>query len=165
MSRLFTPAPVRVTRAGTFDGMEKLFFESAAAIEKGETTAPPEALSVPATPLQSGLRTIQGLSLFRKVGLGLAGCVLVAGAILVFGGGSKSTRPAPPAAVTAPTPQPALATFAAPVVKAPAPAALPPVTSRKHTYSQKHFALHARSKHVASPKKKSAARPLSARSR
>jgi len=166
MSRFFTPAPQRITRAGTFDGMEKLFFDNASAIEKGEMTAPPEACSVPATPIQGGLRTIKGLSLFHKIGLGLAGSVLIAGAVLVFGGGSKSVTPAAPTAVAAPITQPALAVAAAPVVAAPV--AKPPVVAIKRTSTKAHRAIPVRGKRLASAsakKKKPVARTSPARAR
>jgi hypothetical protein len=168
MSRFFTPAPPRVTRAGTFDGMEKLFFENAAAIETGEMTSPPEALSVPATPIQGGLQKLQGLSLFHKVGLGLAGSVLIAGAVLVFGGGSKSNASATPAAVAAPLAQPTLAVAAAPVVAEPATVvAKPPVVARKHVAAKARRAIPPRGKRVASVsvKKKPAARTAAVRAR
>lgn len=167
MSRFFTPAPPRVTRAGTFDGMEKLFFENATAIETGESTAPPEALSVPATALHGGLRTIQGLSLFQKIGLGLAGSVLIAAAVIVFGRGSKSVAPATPAVVAEASARPALVVAAAPIVVAPASTVTPSVVAHKRSIAKVHRATPVRGKHLAksTAKKKSAARLTTQRTR
>ena len=127
MSRISTPPPSRVTRAGTFDGMEKLFFDNAAAIEAGEQTAPPEVTGVPPTFLREWLGKLQALALYQKIGLGLGVLTMTLGAVLVFGGGKSANKVVPPTAPKA-IPTAAGPATPAPVVKTPS---KPAVSSHK----------------------------------
>lgn len=153
MSRISTPPPVRVTRAGTFDRMEKSFFDSASAIEAGEVTAPPEVTSGPATLFKGWWVQLQNLALYQKIALGAAAAVLIAGAVLVFSGKPAAHVPAaPPETVTAPAPTPANPASSAAVVE-------PAKIQKKHSATLKRRAHTtkrplARSKPSATPTKR-----------
>lgn len=85
--RPLTPAPTPRPRGGTFEGLEKLFFDKAAAIEAGELTAPPEVFGAPLHPWLAAWRA---RPIYQKLGGAAALVFLLAAALVMFG-----PRPAP----------------------------------------------------------------------
>lgn len=83
MNGTATPPPSEPVR-GTFDGLEKLFFDRARAIELGEMTAPPEVMGAPQTlagKLQAGWCC---LALHQKVAMVSGTLLLTAAALIMF---------------------------------------------------------------------------------
>lgn len=165
--RPLTPLPPPRPRGGTFDGLEKVFFEQAAAIEAGELTAPPEASGAVSGSWWGRWRA---LPLYQKLAAGLAASFLAIAALLTFGGGTTSDARAR-GAEPAPRVEPAMAPHRpveAPVLAAPeSPAAQrAPVTApaRVHrTRSAQRRRAETRkpaARDADRPRKRSGLRPL-----
>ncbi|MDX2019147.1 MAG: hypothetical protein SF187_02830 [Deltaproteobacteria bacterium] len=152
MSRNLTPLPARTGRAGTFDGMEKLFFERAAAIEAGEMTAPPEVIGVPRTRWRRWLGQLAALELYQKLGIAAGVLFMVLAAVLAFRGGQARKSAEPSSQIVAPPPTP---TEVQPSpAKAPAVAAAkkPSTVTRPAGTARKAPSRHARAKHARTSK-------------
>ncbi len=117
-----TPPPSPRPRGGTFEGLEKLFFDKAAAIEAGELTAPPEVVGSPLSPWW----VWQARPLHQKLGAGAAAAFLLVAALVMFGPGKG------PAVVKAQAAEPtaALSPLEGPPAAAEVPAQASPRTAQ-----------------------------------
>lgn len=78
-----SPPPAR-SRTGTFDGLDKVFFDRARAIEAGEMTAPPEVIGRPRTAAGRLRASWHGLALHQQIAIVVAAALMAVGAFIVF---------------------------------------------------------------------------------